>query len=204
MRHDGVTGLEAAMHGGFDLVILDVMLPRMDGFEILRRLRATTSIGILMLTSRGEDDSLVFGLESGADDYVPKPFNPRELLARIRCVLRRQSLRHAQTTMGVLPEPQPRCGFLFHPAARIVHYHGVALTLSPVEYALLEALLEAPGTVLPREQLAERIFKRSYHPMDRALDMLVSRLRRKLDVADNPGACIRTVRSTGYVFSTPH
>jgi two-component system response regulator CpxR len=203
MRHDGRLGLQAALEGDFDLVILDVMLPGMDGFEILRRLRAASEIGILMLTSRGEDDERVLGLENGADDYVPKPFNPRELLARMRAILRRRSVNGPPGAEAAATPKLSHGGFLINSAALTAHYRGVPLALSPIELLLLEALLQSPGTVVPREDLVERIFQRAYHPMDRGLDMLVSRLRRKLDIADNPGALIKTVRSAGYLFALP-
>jgi len=203
MCHDGQVGLQTALGGAFDLVILDVTLPSMDGFEILLRLRADSQVGIVLLTSRDEDEALVFGLENGADDYVPKPFNPRELLARMRAVLRR---RRSEAPASVAP-PSSRdaslWGFSMNSAVRSAQYRGTPLYLSPVEFLLLEALLESPGTVLPREELAERIFRRPYNPLDRALDMLVSRLRRKLDIADNPGALIKTIRSAGYTFALP-
>jgi DNA-binding response OmpR family regulator len=203
MCHDGLAGLQTALAGAFDLVILDVMLPGLDGFELLHRLRARPQMSIVMLTARDEDDAVVFGLENGADDYVPKPFSPRELLARIRAVLRRHSAPGISSDSIDAPSRRARCGFVFNQAARSAKYRGISLSLTPVEYTLLDALLQDPGTVLPRENLAELVFNRPYHPLDRGLDMLVSRLRRKLDIDDNPGALIKTIRSTGYVFSIP-
>jgi two-component system response regulator CpxR len=201
MCHDGALGLQTAIQGSFDLVILDVMLPTMDGFEILRHLRSASPVSILLLTSRAEDDSLIFGLENGADDYVPKPFNPRELLARIRSILRRRS--HLPSNVQASRTSFEQNGFVLNPGARSAVYCGIPLRLTPVEFLLLEALIASPGDILSRDDLTDRVFRRSYNPMDRALDMLVSRLRRKLDVADNPGACIKTIRSEGYVFA-PH
>jgi len=203
MCHDGIAGLQAALVGAFDLVILDVMLPGLDGFELLRRLRTRPQMSIVMLTARDDDDAVVFGLENGADDYVPKPFSPRELLARIRAVLRRHSAPGISSDSIDASSLRARCGLAFNQAARSAKYRGISLSLTPVEYTLLEALLRNPGTVLPREHLAEIVFSRPYHPLDRGLDMLVSRLRRKLDIDDNPGALIKTIRSTGYVFSVP-
>jgi two-component system response regulator CpxR len=206
MCHDGLAGLQTALHGAFDLVILDVTLPTMDGFEILQRLRAESQVGVVLLTSRGEDDAMVFGLDNGADDYVPKPFNPRELLARMRAVLRRRRTGEpvpAETRASAesVEKRVTSLGFSLSAATRSAQYRGVPLCLSRVEFLLLEALLESADLVLPREELAERIFARTYNPLDRSLDMLVSRLRRKLDVADNPGALIKTIRSAGYVFA---
>jgi len=198
--HNGREGLQAALDGNFDLVILDVMLPELDGFQILRQLRSCSQISIVLLTSRDEDEEVIFGLESGADDYVPKPFNPRELLARIRAILRRRTFKTVHGN-GVAAKTLERGGFILIPASQSVQYQGIPLSLSPVEFLLLEALVESIGTVVPREELTERVFQRAYHPLDRGLDMLVSRLRRKLDMADNPGALIKTIRSAGYVLS---
>ena len=203
MCHDGLAGLQQALLGAFDLVILDVMLPGLDGFELLRRLRSDTKMNIVMLTARDDDDAVVFGLENGADDYVPKPFSPRELLARIRAILRRQQPAGLRTTSADSAARRSTGGFAFNETARSVQYRGRALGLTQVEYMLLDALLDSPGTVLSREHLAELVFKRAYHPLDRGLDMLVSRLRRKLDIDDNPGAFIKTIRSEGYVFAWP-
>ena len=203
MCHDGLAGLQTALVGAFDLIILDVMLPGLDGFELLRRLRSHPQMSIVMLTACDEDDAVVFGLENGADDYVPKPFSPRELLARIRAVLRRQSAPGMSADSIVASARWSRCGFVFNQAARSAKYRGIALSLTSVEYMLLDALLQNPGTVLPRKHLAELVFNRPYHPLDRGLDMLVSRLRRKLEVEDNPGALIKTIRSTGYMFAVP-
>ena len=203
MCHDGLDGLQAALAGGFDLVILDVMLPGLDGFELLRRLRSRSHMSIVILTARDEEDAVVFGLENGADDYVPKPCSPRELLLRIRTILRRRRGPEIGADFIDPSSRRSRCGFVFNHTARSAKYRGISLSLTSVEYALLDALLDHPGTVLAREHLAERVFNRDYHPLDRGLDMLVSRLRRKLDVDDNPGAFIKTIRSAGYAFALP-
>jgi two-component system response regulator CpxR len=195
--------LQQALLGAFDLVILDVMLPGLDGFELLRRLRSSSKLNIVMLTARDDDDAVVFGLENGADDYVPKPFSPRELLARVRAILRRQRPSEVRATSADAVARRSACGFVLNEATRSVQYRGRPVPVTHVEYSLLDALLDSPGTVLSREHLAELVFKRAYHPLDRGLDMLVSRLRRKLDVDDNPGAHIKTIRSAGYVFAWP-
>jgi two-component system response regulator CpxR len=203
MRHNGLRGLEEARSGKFDLILLDVMLPGIDGFEVLRMLRPISDVSILLLTARSEVDDRINGLENGADDYLAKPFNPRELVARIRSILRRRSA----TAMDVLVRDDNRRisvrGFELDTATRSARYRGTVLALTETEFALLEALLESPGVVLGREQLSDRISQRPFHPLDRSLDMLISRLRRKLDVQDNPGQAIRTIRSTGYVFMVP-
>jgi two-component system response regulator CpxR len=203
MSHHGFTGLEAAYKGQYDLILLDVMLPGIDGFEVLRRLRSVSEVSVLLLTSRGEADDRIVGLENGADDYLPKPFNPRELLARIRAILRRRNgyLNHAAP--GKIYAKRCLYGFVIDSAARSVQYRGSALTLTDIEFTLLEAFLESAGVVLSREHLVDRIFQRPFNPLDRSLDMLVSRLRRKLDIADNPGAAIKTIRSSGYLFGVP-
>ena len=203
MCHDGIAGLHQALIGAFDLVILDVMLPGIDGFELLRRLRSKPKLPILMLTARDDDDAVVFGLENGADDYVPKPFSPRELLARIKAILRRQHSPSLKPASEYAVGRRTACGFVLNEPTRSVQYRGLSLALTQVEYLLLDALLESPGAVLSREHLAELVFKRAYHPLDRGLDMLVSRLRRKLDVDDNPGRCIKRIRSAGYVLAWP-
>lgn len=199
MSHNGLDGLETARRENFDLILLDVMLPGLGGFEVLERLLPVSSARILLLTSRGELDDRINGLENGADDYVPKPFNPRELVARIRAVLRRGKAPTLNTSSGSITKMSVH-GFELARPSRKVWYRGILVRLTDTEFALLEALLQTPGSVLAREQLAERILGRPFHPLDRSLDMLVSRLRRKLEVADNPGAEIRAIRNSGYVF----
>jgi two-component system response regulator CpxR len=197
-EHHGETGLQRAQSGRFAIVLLDVMLPGMDGFEVLRRLRTTSQVSVLLLTARGEDVDRIVGLEIGADDYLPKPFNPRELLARMRAILRR----------NVVSEPVPEgaahahrlsvAGLELDTGARSVQYKGLDLPLTDVEFSLLEALMQAPGQVLTREHLVEAVLGRSFNPFDRSLDMHVSRLRRKLDEAGEVGDRIKTIRSVGY------
>jgi DNA-binding response OmpR family regulator len=203
MVHDGLAGLDAARRGRFDLVLLDVMLPGIDGFEVLRRLRAVSEVSILFLTSRGEVDDRIAGLENGADDYLPKPFNPRELVARIRAILRPGTTHPVDASPSKIAKRISAHGFDLDTSARSARYCGTPLALTDTEFALLEALIETPGVVLPREQMIDRVLQRPFHPLDRSLDMLVSRLRRKLAIGDNPGAAIRTIRSAGYVFTVP-
>jgi len=201
-EHHGDLGLHRALSGSFSIVLLDVMLPGLDGFEVLRRLRSTSSVSVLLLTARGEDIDRIVGLEIGADDYLPKPFNPRELLARIRAILRRTSA-HLQ------PENRPAvkhlsiAGIELDTGARSAICGGVALDLTNVEFALLEALMQAPGQILTREHLVESVLGRTFNPFDRSLDMHVSRLRRKLDEAASLGDQIKTIRSVGYQLAVP-
>ena len=203
MCHHGVAGLEQARDGRYDLVLLDVMLPGIDGFEVLRMLRPISDVSILLLTARSEVDDRINGLETGADDYLAKPFNPRELIARIRCILRRRAARTAHLDSQHGGRVLSAHGFTLDRTARNVTYRGTSLALTDTEFILLEALLDSPGIVLDREQLSWRVSQRPFHPLDRSLDMLVCRLRRKLEIEDNPGQAIRTIRSTGYVFNPP-
>jgi len=194
-EHDGEAGLRRALSGDFAIVLLDVMLPGLDGFEVLRRLRATSQVSVLLLTARGEDIDRIVGLEIGADDYLPKPFNPRELLARIRAILRR-----SQTS----PSDPPLIKRLAVAAldldtgARHATCNNVELDLTDVEFDLLRALMEAPGRILTREYLSEIVLDRKFSPFDRSLDTHICHLRRKLDQAGKFGDRIKTIRSVGY------
>jgi two-component system response regulator CpxR len=201
VRHNGLRGLEEARTGRYDFVLLDVMLPGIDGFEVLRLLRPVSDVYILLLTARSEAEDRINGLESGADDYVAKPFNPRELVARIRSIQRRTAGADAVATTR--SRTVSIRGFELDPIARRAGYRGASLSLTETEFALLQALLESPGVVLEREMLSDRVSQRPFHPLDRSLDMLVSRLRRKLEILDNPGQALKTIRGTGYVFMLP-
>jgi DNA-binding response OmpR family regulator len=199
--HDGKTGLTMAMGGSYAVMLLDVMLPGLDGFEVLRRLRAAGSpMNVLLLTARGDDVDRIVGLEIGADDYLPKPFNPRELLARIRAVLRRS---HRADDPAVSPSVV-RVGRLeMDTAARVARSGEATLDLTGVEFDLLEALMRSAGEVVNREQLAESVLGRKFHPFDRSLDMHISRLRHKLDAADGSGDRVKTIRGVGYQLASP-
>ncbi len=192
--HRGDSGLSAALERPYALVLLDVMLPGMDGFEVLRRIRTASAVSVLLLTARGEDVDRIVGLEIGADDYLSKPFNPRELLARVRAILRRASVSPVKSEPGLLRAE----GLELNPAARTVHFNGSAVDLTDVEFALLEALMRAPGTVVTREDISESVLGRKFHPFDRSLDMHVSRLRRKLADSGAPEAQVKTIRGVGY------
>jgi DNA-binding response OmpR family regulator len=201
LKHHAADGMDAVRRGGFDLIILDVMLPGLDGFAVLRAIRQWSDIGVLLLTARHEDSDRILGFESGADDYLPKPFNPRELLARIRVILRRGN-RYAPLP-GEAPIPARRLavdGVVIDFGSRTAYCRDRKLDLTGIEFELLAAFLEAPGQVLPRADLIERVFERPYHPEDRSLDMCICRLRRKLDGNDPTNSRIRTIRSTGYLF----
>ena len=200
--HDAESGIAAAMADGnwYDLAILDVMLPGMNGLDALRRLRQRLSIPVLMLTARGEEIDRIVGLELGADDYMAKPFHPRELTARIRAILRRSG--DPETS----PDAPLRVGdVVLDPSARSARRAGRALLLTSVEFDLLQSLLEEAGSVVSRDALSRRALKRGFEPLDRSIDMHVSNLRRKLEAEAGPRAepMIKTVRNAGYLFVRP-
>jgi two-component system, OmpR family, response regulator CpxR len=195
--HNGEEGLKRALSGEHVLVVLDVMLPGMSGLDVLRKLRAESRVPVLILTARGDDVDRIVGLEIGADDYLPKPFNPRELLARIRAILRRSQRAESPSldriTVGDVE---------LDPAARTVHRGGEELELTSVEFGMLEALMRASGQVVTREQLAQSVLGRKFMPYDRSIDMHVSKLRKKLGDSDG-NERIKTIRGVGYVYTRP-
>lgn len=192
MEHDGRRGLEQARSGAVDLIVLDVMLPGIDGFEVLRQLRKTSNVPVLMLTARTEDVDRIIGLELGADDYLAKPFNPRELAARIRAILRRMEKRPASEEARVEVN-----GVVLDPASRQVHCDGKPVELTTFEFDILEMLMRSAGRVLSRDALMESMYNRKATPFDRSIDMHVSHLRRKLE---RGRTLIKTVRGIGYQF----
>ncbi len=199
---DGLRGLERALSGDHLLVVLDVMLPRLNGFDVLRRIRSKSRIPVLLLTARGEDVDRIVGLEIGADDYLPKPFNPRELMARIRAILRRT--RSAEKS-GAVPVPEIlRVGDIeLDPATRTVRQKGKPVDLTSVEFSLLEVLLREAGRVVTREYLVDTVLSRKFSPFDRSIDMHVSKVRKKLGDSDGGTDHIKTVRGVGYIFAHP-
>ena len=212
-EHDGPAGAERALAGGFEAVILDVMLPGADGFEVLRRIRRGSDVPVLMLTARGEETDRIVGLEMGADDYLPKTFSSRELLARLRAVVRRTAARPAAPVPGgparpgggrVDAEPELVVGPLrINPSARVAALGDVPLKLTALEFNLLESLMRARGRVRTREHLLETLGERMYDGLDRSIDVHVWSLRRKLgDDPKNP-RFIRTVRAVGYMLINP-
>jgi DNA-binding response OmpR family regulator len=194
--HAGDVGLQRALKGEHILLVLDVMLPGINGFEVLRRLRATSRMPVLLLTARGEDVDRILGLELGADDYLPKPFNPRELVARIRAILRRTQ------TLGDAKQPVLQAGGIeLDTATRTVRQGGVAIDLTSVEFGLLEVLLRSAGQVVTREKLATTVLGRKFAPFDRSIDMHVSKVRKKLGDTGGSEDLIKTVRGSGYIFA---
>jgi DNA-binding response OmpR family regulator len=190
--HDGPRGLERVLSQEHALVILDLMLPGMGGLDVLRRVRSQSPVPVLILTARGEDVDRILGLEIGADDYLPKPFNPRELIARIRAILRRTS-RPVVNGSIIVGDLQ------LNPAAREVRMDGLPIELTSVEFALLETLLRDAGHVVTREQLTETVLGRKLGPFDRVIDVHISNLRKKLNCAHGEER-IKAVRGSGYVF----
>ena len=196
--HDGATGLEQALSGEFDLAILDVMLPKLNGFDVLRNLRQKSGLPVLMLTARGDDMERIVGLEIGADDYLPKPFNPRELVARLRAILRRASSDEADHP----PVEKINIDDLeLSASSRSVKRDGDELPVTSVEFDLLSALLRDAGRVVKKEDLSESVLERRLSPYDRSLDMHISNLRKKLGLRPDGTERIKTVRSVGYIYT---
>lgn len=192
--HRGDEGLEVARGRKWPMILLDVMLPGMDGFEVLKQIRTFSTGSVLLLTARGEDVDRIVGLEMGADDYLAKPFNARELLARIRAIRRRGAAPTVASHPGALVVED----LTLDSASRTVTRTGERLDLTDVEFALLEALMRSPGKVVERASLAEETLGRKFHPFDRSLDMHVSRLRKKLAANSEEEDRVKTVRGTGY------
>jgi two-component system response regulator CpxR len=192
--HRGDAGLNVAREKQWTMILLDVMLPGIDGFEVLKQIRSTSMVNVLLLTARGDDVDRIVGLEIGADDYLAKPFNPRELLARIRAVLRRSAVLVASRGSTILQVEDLK----LDTAARTVWEDGKKIELTDVEFVLLEMLMRSSGKVIQREELAESVLGRKFNPFDRSLDMHVSRLRRKLRANGVTEDRVKTIRGTGF------
>ncbi|MGE3466013.1 MAG: response regulator [Pyrinomonadaceae bacterium] len=196
--HDGQSGLEQAQSGNFDMAILDVMLPKMNGFDVLRNLRETSKLPVIMLTARGDDMERIVGLEIGADDYLPKPFNPRELAARLRAILRR-TVVEADDLDG--SEKLDIDGVQLSPSSRTAIRDGEELSLTSVEFGLLHELLKEAGRIVKKDDLSEVVLERKLSPYDRSLDMHISNLRKKLGTRADGSERIKTIRSVGYIYT---
>jgi len=190
-RHDAASGLKRALEGGVALVILDVMLPVMDGFEVLRQLRKRSNVPVIMLTARTAREDRIEGLNSGADDYLPKPFDPDELLARVRAVLRRGR------DSDFVPAAVEVGGLSLDPVTRSASYGGRSLELTSIEFDILELLARSSGRIVSRDELGGMLYQRPATPYERSLDVHVSHVRKKL--GDGP-VSIRTVRGVGYIL----
>ncbi len=215
-EHEGPAGIERALGEDFQAVILDVMLPGMDGFEVLRRIRARSGVPVLMLTARGEETDRIVGLEMGADDYLPKTFSPRELLARLRAVTRRKgpttsapaSVAGGSGARGSGTHNDSEAELIvgslrIDPGLRLAVLDDKPLKLTALEFNLLESLVRARGRVRTREHLIETLGERMYDGLDRSIDVHIVSLRRKLgDDPKNP-RYIKTVRAVGYQLIMP-
>ena len=192
--HEGKAGLTRALAGDHLLAVLDVMLPGLNGFDVLRKIRDSSRLPVLLLTARGEDVDRIVGLEIGADDYLPKPFNPRELVARIRAILRRTQAKGD----AVVPDVIKVGDVELDPATRTVFHRGKPVELTSVEFSLLHVLLREAGRVVTRDALVDEVLGRKFSPFDRSIDMHVSKVRKKLgDDEDH----IKTIRGAGYIFA---
>lgn len=201
--HNGSDGLAMLKKPAHDLVILDVMLPSISGIEVLKQLRTFSQLPVIMLTARGDEVDRILGLELGADDYLAKPFSPRELVARIRAVFRRSA------PFEDLSEPEGTCrrleidGVLLEPSTRRVLCQGEQLSLTEVEFCILEQLMKSAGNVVERQTLAETVLGRRLSYDDRSLDVHMSNLRKKLGGSCGGSEKIRTVRGVGYLYVRP-
>jgi DNA-binding response OmpR family regulator len=202
MAHTGPSGLALALAGKFHAILLDVMLPGMDGFEVLRQIRAQSSVPVLMLTGRGEEQDRIVGLEMGADDYLPKTFSTRELLARLRAVLRRSIITEAAAS-DKRNAPLGVGGLFIDPGSHTASMNGQPLLLTRQEFDLLLSLARASGRVKTREQLLLETAERDFESFDRSIDVHISSLRKKLgDDAKSP-RWIDTIRGVGYMLKQP-
>ncbi len=201
MAHTGPEGLEKALKQNFHALILDVMLPGMDGFEVLKKLRHKSDVPVLMLTGRGEEPDRIVGLEIGADDYLPKTFSTRELLARLRAVTRRSTRKPSGEAEGT--EEFVAGPLRVRPSARVALLDDEPMTLTPVEFDLLACLAQAKGRVKTREQLLDAMSDRNFDVFDRSIDVHISSLRKKLGDDPKSPRFIRTLRSAGYMLIDP-
>jgi len=195
--HDGAAGIERVLEGGYDIVVLDVMMPKVDGVEALRRIREASGVPVLMLTAKGDDVDRIVGLELGADDYVPKPCTPRELAARVRAILRRARSGESGPSADEALVAGP---LSLWPGRRRALWRGEALALTSTEFGLLEVLARKAGRVVSKSELSEQALGRPLARFDRSIDVHVSSLRQKLGQRDDGRSWIETVRGRGYQF----
>jgi two-component system, OmpR family, response regulator CpxR len=193
----GATGVERALTGDYSLIMLDVMMPDTDGFDVLRRIRQHSRAPVLMLTARGDTHDRVRGLETGADDYLPKPFDPAELVARIRAILRRSAPQGPAAAAIAVGDIEIDGG------ARTARRSGTPVDLTTVEFDLLAALMRVAGTTVSREDLVRNVLRRDFSPFDRSIDTHVCNLRRKLGPLQDGGERIKGVRGAGYLYASP-
>src|ERR1700688_1345565 len=196
--HDGGDALQELQTNIFEILILDVMLPSVGGFDVLRKLGASYTTPILMLTARGDDIDRIVGLELGADDYLSKPFNPRELVARLRAILRRSRSR------GSVPDELVVGPITLNTGTHLVHVHGNAVPLTGAEFRVLELLMRSAGQVISRDAMTEQALGRKLVAYDRSIDTHISNLRRKLDLPAGKNPEIKNVRGSGYTLTWAH
>tara|TARA_B100001059_G_scaffold225284_1_gene252294 strand:+ start:105 stop:797 length:693 start_codon:yes stop_codon:yes gene_type:complete len=195
---DGETGLIEALSGKYNLILLDVMLPKLNGFEVLRKLRAESNVPVIMLTARGESVDRVLGLEHGADDYIPKPYHHHELVARIKALFRRIEL-----SSDVTPQVSSELhvgDIALNPTTRTARLDGVELQITGAEFGVLQCLMEHVGELVDKDTLSIAALGRPLMAYDRSIDMHVSNLRKKLGKRDDDSDWIKTVRSRGYLL----
>lgn len=196
---DGEVGVTTALSGQFDAIVLDVMMPKLDGFEALRQIRGQSTVPVIMLTAKGDDIDRIVGLEIGADDYLPKPFNPRELLARLRAILRRS--QNTSVTRDKEPVTVSIGPLEIHPTTRTVFVDGHVLDLTSTEFNLLQTLVQQSGNVVSKELLSQQALGRLLTRYDRSIDMHMSNLRKKLS-EQGADSLIITVRGQGYQLAS--
>ena len=197
---DGEAGVSEILSGNYNVVVLDSMMPKLSGLDVLKTVRQQSKIPIIMLTAKGEDVDRIVGLEVGADDYLGKPFNPRELLARIHAVLRRRPPLEAPGAPAAESESVSFGPFVFDLSARSLHKNGAEISLTTGEFAMLKALVRHPRQPLSREKLAQLARGREFEPFDRSLDVQISRLRKLIEQDPASPRYIQTVWGVGYVF----
>jgi DNA-binding response OmpR family regulator len=195
--HDGQAGITHVREQNFDVVVMDITMPVLDGFDALRQIRTFSTIPVLMLTARGDETDRIVGLEMGADDYLPKPFNPRELTARLKAILRRSR----QSAVAADGDPQLRLSDLvLNPGSQSLLVSGRPVQLTATEYSMLELLVRSAGSVVHKEVLSETVLGRRLTPYDRSLDTHIANLRKEIGPAADASPRIKTVRGQGYLL----
>ncbi|MCL1125930.1 response regulator [Shewanella surugensis] len=196
LAHNGQVGLDLALEQDFDLILLDVMLPKLNGFEVLRAIRHKKQTPVLMLTARGDEIDRVVGLEIGADDYLPKPFNDRELVARIRAIIRRTHLLPQNTPKSI----QDFGDLQLDPTRQEVYCQDLLILLTGTEFSLLHELVQHAGELVSKETLSESVLGKKLMPFDRSLDMHLSNLRKKMPERKDARPRVKTIRGKGYIW----
>jgi len=199
--HNGQGLMESLRLNPIDLIVLDIMMPGEDGFTLCKKIRSTSDIPIIMLTAGSDETDRIIGLELGADDYMNKPFNPRELLARIKAVLRRTEERNSSNETTTVQKIQFGQWTLDLMQRKLTHEQGDTLALSGADFDLLQVFIQHPGQIISREALFKRLKGRELSPYDRSIDVQISRLRQKLETGHDASQLIKTVRGQGYLLS---